>query len=127
MANVSQGQTKSNITLNLAGGSVAAGLIGLLCFVTYALIYHDVPDKNHDILLVLVGILTTSIGVIVNFFFGSSSSNKAKDDSIATLAQTAQTAQDKLAPIPGAPDKTVNLAAGEAAVVKATDVPPTTG
>lgn len=61
---------------------------------------------------------------IVSFFVGASVSNRKKDEAIATQSATIQAAQAALAPVTGAPDKTVPLKAGETVAVKADDPKP---
>jgi hypothetical protein len=84
-------------SLNFIGGVVAGGLIGILAFVTWALVFRTVPETNENALLILIGILATNIGQVVNWFFGSSSESKKQTDTIETLAKTAQTAGATLA------------------------------
>jgi hypothetical protein len=110
--------------VNKVGAGVAFGMVVLLGFTIYALVYIAVPEANQNALLVLIGAVSTNVTAVVSFFFGSSSGNKAKDDAVNTLAATAAAAQSALAPIPGAPDKTVPLAPGETAVVHADEVKP---
>ena len=61
---------------------------------------------------------------IVAFLTGSSVATRKKDETIAMQAQTAAAAQSALPPVPGAPDKTVPIAAGETVAVKSNDSPP---
>jgi hypothetical protein len=60
----------------------------------------------------------------LGFLIGSSVGTRKKDDAIVTQANTIAAAQDKLPPVPGAPDKSVPLAAGESVNVKAEDAKP---
>jgi hypothetical protein len=83
--------------LNLTGGGVAVGLVLVLGFVTWALVFQTVPETNQNGLLILIGILSTNITQVVSFFFGSSSQAKKQADTIDTLAQTARTAGASLA------------------------------
>lgn len=62
---------------------VAAGFIGMLLVMSF----HDVPPGNKDMLTTLMGSLGTGFGLVVGFYFGSSASSKAKDDTIATLSK----------------------------------------
>jgi hypothetical protein len=55
------------------------GLIAVMCTMT-------VPAANRDTLNILLGSLGTAWVTIVTFFFGSSSSSRAKDDTISKLA-----------------------------------------
>lgn len=104
---------------NAIAGMIAMTLMVLLGGVLYALFKVDAPENNHDVLLVVVGVLTGSVSTIVNFFFGSSSTTKQKDATIETLAKTAQVAGNALAPL-AADQGTVVLKPGEQATIEPT-------
>lgn len=106
--------------LNIAGGLVATGLILMLAFATWALIYREVPGPNRDALMVVIGILSMNVGQIVAFFFGSSQTNKKQAETIETLARTAQVAGEALSP---SADATVTLEPGQSAKVSAEQAP----
>lgn len=106
--------------LNVAGAFVAAGLIVILGFVTWALVYREVPTANENALTLLIGILSANVGVVVGFFFGSSVSSKKQTETIDTLAKTAHAAGAALSP----PDATITLPPGESATVKAEEPRP---
>lgn len=108
---------QSRESLNLAGAFVAAGLIVILGFVTWALAFIEVPEANQNALTLLIGILSANVGVVVGFFFGSSVTNKKQADTIEKQASAIITAQASPAPV--APDATVHLEPGETATVKA--------
>lgn len=64
------------------GGAVIftfIGIVGLLCF-------HVVPQENREELILVVGVIVGSYKDVIGFFFGSTSSSKAKDDTISKLA-----------------------------------------
>lgn len=111
--------TLNQNALNWAGGFVAAGLVTILGFMTWALVYVTVPEANQNALTLLIGILSANVGVIVGFYFGTSVTAKKQAETIDTLAKTAQTAGAALSPAP-----TVELAPGEAATVKAEEAKP---
>lgn len=75
--------------LNMTAAAVAIGLILLLGGSLFALFSTPIPSPNHDVLLVVIGVLTGAVSTMVNFFFGSSSSQKTKDATIDTLARAA--------------------------------------
>jgi hypothetical protein len=83
--------------VNWTVGLVALGLILILGFMTWALVMRTVPAENQNALLLLIGNLTGLVGVVVAFYFGSSSTTKKQADTIDTLAKTAQTAGATLA------------------------------
>lgn len=110
-------------SLNIAGGFVAAGLLIVMAFVTWALVYHELPKANESAFLVLIGILSGNIGTVVNFFFGSSVGNKRQSEALATMAETAKTAGAALPPTPGSepPADVIPVAPGETKTVVGTD------
>ena len=63
---------------NLAAAAIAIGLIMILGFCTFALIFTEVPKANQNALLIVIGILSTQVTSIVNFFFGSSITTNKK-------------------------------------------------
>ncbi len=94
---------KSRILLNLTGTVIAMMLVALLGGAIYGLVFKQVPDANQNALLVLLGALVTNVTNMVQYYFGSSSSDKAKNDTIATQAATAATLANS--PITGGPTK----------------------
>jgi hypothetical protein len=113
--------TVNRESLNLAGAFVAAGLIAILGFITWALVFVTVPPDNQNTLTLVIGILSANVGLVVGFFFGSSVTNKKQAETIDKQAATIQEAQSALAPLSPAP--TVNLGPGESAVVQADGAP----
>lgn len=105
--------------VNVTGGTIAIGLIAILGFLTWALIYVEMPEANQNVLTVLVGILSATVNQVVSFYFGSSSQAKKQADTIDTLAKTAQTAGTTLAGV----GKTDALVIPEGASATATATP----
>lgn len=58
-------------------GGFFALLIGLMVF--------DVPEKNSQVLNVMLGALGTMVTAVANYYFGSSSGSKSKDEKIAKM------------------------------------------
>lgn len=111
-------------SLNIAGSFVAFGLVSILGFVTWALVFVAIPEANENALTLLIGILSANVGMVVGYFFGSSVNNKKQSEAIADMAKTAQAAG---AALPSAPDATVTLQPGDTAKVTAVptgDTPP---
>jgi hypothetical protein len=102
--------------LNLAGAFVAAGLICILAFVTWALVFRAIPDSNANTLTLVIGTLSANVGLVVGFFFGSSVTNKKQTDAIEAMAKTAQTAGVALGGDPAA----IVLKEGQSATATAT-------
>jgi hypothetical protein len=66
--------------------AVAVGVFIILSLLLGILCFKEVPKENHDIIITLAGAMAGSAVTIVSFYFGSSSSSRAKDDTIAALA-----------------------------------------
>lgn len=66
------------------GALIVFGFFALLL----TLIFREVPSKNNDLLNLVVGSLIGSFSTIVGYFFGSSSSSKAKDETISNIASS---------------------------------------
>ena len=79
-------------TINRAGAAIGLGLIALLGFALWALIYRQVPSENQNALTLLIGILSANVGMVVGFYFGSSADNKKLAETVNMQAKTAQTA-----------------------------------
>jgi hypothetical protein len=72
----------SILTLLTIGTSV------MFFFMLMVLAFHEIPASNKDLFNVLLGVLGTAWGgSIIGFFFGSSSSNKLKDDIISRMSR----------------------------------------
>lgn len=105
--------------LNITGGLVALGLMVVLAFVTYALVYVEIPQNNNNSLTILIGFLSANVGSIVGFYFGSSVASKKQEETISTLAETAKTAQVSLSAVSPQPSPSIEIKPGETATVKA--------
>ena len=79
---------RSREALNIAGALVAGCLMAVLGFITWALVYVEVPSTNREALTVLIGILSANVGLVVGFFFGSTVTNKRQAETIDTMART---------------------------------------
>ena len=89
--------------LNRTAAGVAAALVVILGVSLYLLMKNEIPDKNHDIILILVTTDANAILAIVSYFFGSSSSNKAKDETISAQAATIATTVPAVVPSASVP------------------------
>ncbi len=102
--------------LNIAGGLIGVGVVSILAFITWALVFRQIPDGNENVLTLLVGILAANVGMIVGFFYGSSADSKKQGETIGVMAKTAATAGVALGTSPGA----IVLEPGEQATATAT-------
>lgn len=66
--------------------AVTAGLFGMLAVMAF----HEVPTANKDLVNVVLGAVAGGWVTGVGFFWGSSSSSKTKDATIASLASTSE-------------------------------------
>jgi drug/metabolite transporter (DMT)-like permease len=66
----------------ILGALIVIGFFALL----YMLVRAEVPDKNKDLLNLIVGALIGSFATIVGYFYGSSSGSSAKDKTISDIA-----------------------------------------
>lgn len=81
---------------------LATLVILMVPFAFTMLLFKDVPQTVRDIIMVLVGVIAANATQAVQHRFGSTPASAKKDSTIATLANTASTAQAALAPLPGA-------------------------
>lgn len=107
----------SKETLNIIGGIVALGLVVILGFITWALVYRAIPAGNENTLIQLVGVLSANVGVVVGFFFVSNVGAKRQSETLDKAVDMAQAAQAAALP----PQTSVSLAAGESVTVQSDD------
>lgn len=79
---------KDSQVLNVAGSITGLGLVGLLWFATWALVFQKIPQENQTNFSTLMGIISMNVGLVVGFFFGSSVNNKKQSETISTMAKT---------------------------------------
>ncbi len=68
---------------------IAFGLI-IICgffYVMYSLLAHDYPAANKDQINSMIELVKNTVILVVGFFFGSSASNKTKDETISDIAK----------------------------------------
>lgn len=92
-------EIKSTQTLNWFGGIIAILIIGLLWFISYALIFVEIPTTNQTNLAQIIGMIGIQIGIIIGWFFRGSQNEKEQSKTISTLVATASKAQDALPPV----------------------------
>ena len=119
---------KGQRVLSIAGSIVAVGLLGLLWFITWALVFHEIPEANATSFSTVLGLVGIQVGIVIGFFFGQTMGNKAKDETIkaatvtaSTMADTAASAQAALTP--KVPTDVIPLAPGESVTAKADTTP----
>ena len=67
----------------------ATGIIGLLgfLFMVYVTVYVEISETNKALFNILIGVVLSNATTIFNYYFGSSSGSKAKDDVIKNMNQ----------------------------------------
>ena len=69
--------------IHILACAVTLGFFGILAY----MLKYDVPPANKDILNIILGSLGTAWVSIIGFYFGSSKSSQAKDETIKQLSQ----------------------------------------
>jgi Tfp pilus assembly protein PilN len=100
-------------SLNLAGALIGVLLVGVLAFLAWALVFVRVPPENETAMNVLLGILSTQVGIVVGFYFGSSLGNKKQAETLDKMAETARTVSQAAIPTPS-----MTVASGEQVIVE---------
>lgn len=93
-------------------------VIFMVAYAFTLLMFVDIPQPSRDIIMVLIGVIATNATQAVQHRFGTTPASQRKDDTIATLAQTAKTAGESLATPSTNAD--ILLKPGETATAKAT-------
>jgi len=65
----------------------AIGVLFMMGFMCYALVYIKIPPENREALLILLGIISGSVSAIIGYYYGSSAGSKNKDDIIKQMNQ----------------------------------------
>lgn len=104
---------------------VTLAIIVTFCFFfcIFFMLKWEFPITNKDALNSLLGVLTTIFTLQMNFFFGSSSASKAKDDIIGDIAKipVAPTSPTSPINIPDAKTVTVKTETGDVTVSNETN------
>lgn len=103
--------------------ALALGVISMVPMALVLLLFNESPATNRDILMALVGAIIANSTQAVQHRFGTNPGSQRKDDTINTLAQTARTAGESLAPLTAGGvvgNADITLKPGEVAVATAT-------
>lgn len=72
----------------LANFWLAVIFIAFVLAFDFCLYFFDIPPSNRDVIMTLIGTLNSGgVIMILNYFYGSTTSSKVKDDTISTLAK----------------------------------------
>lgn len=89
---IDRSDATGRLIVNINGAVVAAMMIGMLWFLLVELFSVPVPSANHDVLLVVIGVLLREVGNIVSFYFTGDATTRRQADTIASLAKGAVSA-----------------------------------
>lgn len=96
---------------------LAAFVVAMVPFAFVMLLFFEPPVSARDIIMALAGAMIAAATQAVQHRFGSTPGSQRKDETINTLAQTAQQAGAALAPvapsIPVAPGESVTVTGEE--------------
>lgn len=74
---------------NLRGDFLASASVILLGGTIWALFYVDFPDGGKDVLLVVIGVLTTVVKDVYSFEFSTSKSGERSAQAVVDMSKTA--------------------------------------
>ena len=80
---INQGLLKINPIKTIA----SLGVIGMMAYLCYALVKIEIPPNNREPLLIILGIISTTVSNIIGYYFGSSAGSKNKDEIIKQMNQ----------------------------------------
>jgi len=71
---------------DITAGAVALSVLSILGFIAWALVYMPIPQENQNAITVLLGVVAAQVSGVVGYYFGSSASSKAKDETISSMS-----------------------------------------
>jgi hypothetical protein len=71
---------------DITAGAVALSVLSILGFIAWALVYMPIPQENQNAITVLLGVVAAQVSGVVGYYFGSSASSKAKDETISNMS-----------------------------------------
>jgi len=87
--------------LNRTGAAVAMSLIVILAGALSGIMLYEIPEKNHDIVLILITTVCNAVIGVTGYFFGSSAATSRQGEIIATQANTAAKLADTASKVTG--------------------------
>jgi predicted CDP-diglyceride synthetase/phosphatidate cytidylyltransferase len=102
--------------LNVSGGILVASTMGFLAYLCWGLVNREIALNNKDAMMLVLGVLLAKYSDLIQYFFGSSSSNKKQAETISALADTAKTVAQTAAPTPS-----MSVSPGEQVTVEGQD------
>lgn len=110
------------ITLEIIAAIIAIGLMTLTAIMTIIIMFFPIPAQNETLVGQGYGSILSLMGLVVGFFYGTSTSSRRDRETIGALADTAKQAQKTLSettPTSGA--ASIKLEPGETATARATE------
>jgi len=74
---------KTDINLYILAWTIIGGFLGLTCMLLYFAYHGKSIEDSSGVLYMLLGTLSTSFGMVVGYFFGTSLSSRRKDALLA--------------------------------------------
>lgn len=72
--------------INIIAGTIAVGLTALTITIVMVILFLPIPPQNETLVGQAFGTVLSLMGVIVAFFYGSSTSSRRDSETINTLA-----------------------------------------
>lgn len=111
------------ITLEIIAAVIAIGLLTLTAIMTIIIMFYPIPSQNETLVGQGYGSVLSLMGIVVGFFYGTSTSSRRDRETIGALADTAKQAQKTLSettPLTGGATS-IKLEPGETATATATE------
>jgi hypothetical protein len=77
---------KNTLFKYIVGGTILLAFLMII----YALAFTVIPESNKDIFIHTIGIVEGAVITMIGYYFGTSTSSKAKDEVIADALKTEQ-------------------------------------
>ena len=84
--------TKDPQTINYLGVTIGVGILGILAFIAFSLVYVQIPETNASNFGIFLGLVSTQFGVLVGYLFGSSAASKKQADNTSKALDLATAA-----------------------------------
>lgn len=111
---------KIEIAPGIVSAILAIGLLTLVAIVTIFIMFYPIPTENETLVGQGYGSILSLAGMVVSYFYGTTTSSHKDRETIQTLADTAKTAQTTLSEAKGV-SADIQLKPGETAVATATE------
>jgi type IV secretory pathway VirB10-like protein len=86
----------TRLIFDLEGAVVVTALLVMLGTSLWYLLNNDLPKSNEIIISMIIGMIVSKVGTVVDFRYGGSQQSRKQTETNNTLANTAQAAQAAL-------------------------------